>query len=92
MAGGAQAAPSKSPNEQIQIACFGVGGKGDSDSKNASWHGKIVAVCDADETILERSAKRFKTDAKFTDLRELLDKMGDKIDAVTVSTPVRDTR
>jgi predicted dehydrogenase len=87
VAGGAQAAPSKSPNDQIQVACFGVGGKGDSDSKNASRHGKIVAVCDADKTILERSAKRFKIDAKFTDFRELLDKMGDKIDAVTVSTP-----
>ena len=46
VAGGVQAAPSKSPNEQIQVACFGVGGKGDSDSKNASRHGKIVAVCD----------------------------------------------
>lgn len=87
VAGGVQAKESNSPNEQIQIACFGVGGKGDSDSKNASRHGKIVAVCDPDRTILERAARRYKTDHKFADFREALDKMGDKIDAVTVSTP-----
>lgn len=87
VAGGAAAAESTSPNEQIQVACFGVGGKGDSDSKNASRFGKIVAVCDADRMILDRAATRYKTEHKFTDFRELLDQMGDKVDAVTVSTP-----
>ena len=36
---------------------------------------------------LEMAAKRFKTDHMETDFRELLDKLGDRIDAVTVSTP-----
>jgi len=87
VAGGVEAKESTSPNEQIQVGCFGVGGKGDSDSKNASRHGKIVAVCDPDRTILDRAARRYKTNHKFADFREALDRMGDKIDAVTVSTP-----
>ena len=31
--------------------------------------------------------KAYKTEHNFTDYREMLDKMGDKIDAVTVSVP-----
>ena len=31
VAGGLQAAESKSPSEKLNIACIGVGGKGDSD-------------------------------------------------------------
>jgi predicted dehydrogenase len=87
VAGGLQGKESASPNEQIQVACFGVGGKGDSDTNNASRHGKIFAVCDVDRTILDRAAKAYETNHKFTDYRELLDKLGDQIDAVTVSTP-----
>ena len=32
-------------------------------------------------------AKAYKTDHKFTDYREMLDQLGDRIDAVTISTP-----
>jgi hypothetical protein len=87
VAGGVKAQPSNSPNEQIQIASFGVDGKGSSDSRNAARHGKMFAVCDADRTRLDLAAGRFGTDYKYTDFRELLDQLGDRIDAVTVSTP-----
>lgn len=87
VAGGLQAQPSDSPNEQIQVASFGIDGKGRSDSENASRHGKMYAVCDVDRTRLDLAAKAFKTDYKYTDFRELLDQLGDRIDAVTVSTP-----
>lgn len=87
LAGGVQAAESKSPNEKIQIACFGVGGKGQSDVQNASKFGKIYALCDVDSTTLDGQVSRYKTEHNFNDFRELLDKLGDKIDAVTVSTP-----
>lgn len=87
VAGGIAARASTSPNEQLQIASCGVNGKGRGDVKNASRFGKIFAVCDADRTFLDQSAKVYKTENKFTDYREMLDRLGDKIDVVTISTP-----
>lgn len=87
VAGGLQAKVSTSPNEQIQVGCVGVAGKGQSDTKNASREGKIFALCDVDSEYLNKAAKLYKTDNKFADFREMIDQMGDKIDAVTVSTP-----
>jgi len=87
VAGGAKAAESKSANEKIQFACIGVEGKGSSDSRDAGRHGDVVAICDVDSERLEKAASRFPNAKKFFDYREMLEKMGDKIDAVTVSTP-----
>ena len=53
VAGGVEAAESNSPNEQIQVGCIGVGGKGKSDVQNMSKFGKIYALCDVDSTVLE---------------------------------------
>jgi predicted dehydrogenase len=87
VAGGVAAQDSTSPNEQIQLGCIGVNGKGASDIKNMSEFGKIYALCDVDSTFLEGAAKRYKTEHNFSDFREMLDKLGDRIDAVTVSVP-----
>ena len=87
VAGGVEAADSKSPNEQIQVACIGVGGKGQSDVANMSKLGKIIALCDVDAAILAPQTKAYKTEHNFSDYREMLDKLGDRIDAVTVSIP-----
>ena len=85
--GSLQAAESKSPLEQIQVACVGVGGKGKSDVQNMSRHGKIFALCDVDSQFLKGMAKAYKTEHNFTDYREMLDQMGDRIDAVVISMP-----
>ncbi len=77
----------KSPNDRVQIACIGVGGKGDSDSANANKYGRIVAICDVDENILNAHAEKYPDAQKFTDYRKMLDKLDKEIDAVTVSTP-----
>jgi predicted dehydrogenase len=87
VAGGIAPRASASPNEQLQIASFGVNGKGKSDVENASRFGKIYALCDADRKFLELSSRLYKVDNSFTDYRELLDKLGDQIDVCTVSTP-----
>jgi hypothetical protein len=87
VAGGVAVAESKSPNEKINIACIGVGGKGDSDSDQAGHHGNIVAICDIDDNFLEKKAKRFPKAKKYNDFRRMLEEMGKHIDAVTVSTP-----
>ena len=80
---------STSPNEKLNFACVGVGGKGDSDSNHVSKHGNIAAICDIDDKTLAKKASSpaFANAKKFNDFRELFDKMGDKIDAVTVSIP-----
>jgi predicted dehydrogenase len=80
-------AQSKSPNERVNIACIGVGGKGDSDSNDAGRLGNVVAICDVDENTLAKAAQRFPLAKKYTDYRKMLDEMGKSIDAVTVSTP-----
>lgn len=75
-------------NERINIACIGVGGKGDSDSSDAArCGGNIVAICDVDRNTLAKKANQFPQAKQYTDYRKLLDEMGGSIDAVTVSTP-----
>ena len=85
--GGLSLKPSLSANEEIRFGCIGVGGKGSSDSTDAGKHGKVVAMCDIDEEILGRKQSEFGDAKTYFDFRKMLDEMGDKIDAVTVSTP-----
>jgi predicted dehydrogenase len=87
VAGGLTLAASKSANEKLNIACIGVGGKGDSDTDQAGEHGNIVALCDIDDHHLEAKAKKFPQAKKYYDFRKMFDEMGKNIDAVTVSTP-----
>src|SRR5205823_121590 len=81
-------------NEKINIACIGVGGKGDSDSTGAfTAGGNIVALCDVDSGTLNKKDKQFKDraakenrtyDAKhYSDWRKMFDEIGKSIDAVT---------
>jgi hypothetical protein len=79
-------------NDRINVACIGVGGKGDSDSSDASsCGGNIVAICDVDDGNLDKKASQFANKfpdlKKYKDYRKMLDEMGKSIDAVTVSTP-----
>jgi predicted dehydrogenase len=80
-------AQSKSPNEKVSIAWIGVGGQGSGDVDDAGECGHISAICDVDEERLADKGEKFMDAERFTDYRELFDKMGDKIDAVGVSTP-----
>jgi predicted dehydrogenase len=79
----------RSANEQLNVASFGVGGKGASDSSHAATFGNVVAICDVDRNTLENKGKSkgFEEAEKYTDYRELLAKYGKKIDIATVSTP-----
>jgi hypothetical protein len=79
-------------NDRINLACIGCGNKGDTDSKNAAKGGaNIVALCDVDETTLNKKnsefAEKFSDLKLFRDYRQLLDKMDKDIDAVTISIP-----
>ena len=81
----ADAVASTSPSEKVNIACIGVGGKGDSD--HAGKFGNLVAICDIDDRYLDKKAAKFPAARKYTDFRKMLDEMGKSIDAVVVSTP-----
>jgi predicted dehydrogenase len=77
---------STSPNERLNIACIGVGGKGSSDADQAANHGNIVALCDVDDNPLNGKSEKFSQAKKFNDYRKMLQEMDKQIDAVTVST------
>ncbi len=75
-------------NDRINVACIGVGGKGDSDSSDAKrCGGNVIALCDVDKGTLAKKARQFPDAKQYQDYRKLLDEMGKDIDAVTVSTP-----
>ena len=77
-----------SPNEKMNVAGIGVGGKGTSDIHNCRKE-NIVALCDADWKRAGESFYKFREQKPkhFKDYRVMLDEMGDKIDACTISTP-----
>jgi predicted dehydrogenase len=87
-AGGVSAEDKKerSSAERLNIACIGVGGKGSSDTDHAGMIGDVVGLCDIDDNQLDNKAEKFPKAKKFNDFREMLEKMGKDIDAVTIST------
>ncbi len=74
-------------DKKLRFACIGVGGKGESDSRDASRHGDIVAICDIDAQRLDKAGERYTDAKKYYDFRTMLEEMAGEIDAVTVSTP-----
>ena len=83
-------------NEKITLAGIGTSGKGASDISNSAEAGfEITHLCDIVNTDKYPNAgggwvktRKNYPDAKFfEDWREMLESEGDKIDAVTVSTP-----
>ncbi len=87
VAGGLTRTFSRSPNEKLNIAGIGVGGKGSSDIDQAGKLGNVVALCDIDDKTLDKKAEKFPNAKKYNDFRKMFDEMGKSIDAVTVSTP-----
>ncbi len=77
------------PSDTLYIAGIGVGGKGKSDlaAMAKSPNVKIAYLCDVDDRMAVDSRDSFPEAPYFKDFREMLDKEGKNIDAVTVSTP-----
>jgi hypothetical protein len=76
----------KSPNEKLNIAGIGVGGKGRSDLAGCHTE-NIVALCDVDDERAAPTYQRYPKAARYKDFRQMLDKEGNNIDAVTISSP-----
>lgn len=77
------------PSDKLNIAGIGAGGKGASDMAEFVKGGKanIVAMCDVDTAQAAASMKKFPQAKFYADFREMLEKEGKNIDAVSVSTP-----
>ncbi|MDQ1469989.1 MAG: hypothetical protein QOJ99_1469 [Bryobacterales bacterium] len=81
-----KAAGYKSPNEKLNIASIGAGGKAASDIDGCS-HENIVALCDVDDKSAARKFKEYEKAPKYKDYRKMLDAQGKDIDAVIVTIP-----
>ena len=77
----------QSPNEKLNVAVIGCGGRGAANLNAVAATENIVAMCDVDERRAGASFKKFPNAKKYHDYRKLLDEMDRRIDAVVVSTP-----
>jgi len=76
----------KSPNEKLNIASIGSGGKATSDIAGCSAE-NIVALCDVDDKSAEKTFQKYDKAPKYKDYRRMLDKEEKNIDAVIVTIP-----
>ncbi len=78
-----------SPNGKLRHAAFGASGMSHTDYMAMSTHPmwELAAVCDVDTRNFDRVRKDFPNVRCYQDWREMLEKEGDKIDSVNVSTP-----
>ena len=75
----------QSPNEKLNIASIGVGGKGFSDVVTCDTE-NIVALCDVDWRNAAGAFRKYSKAKQYKDFRKMLDECK-TIDAVTISTP-----
>lgn len=74
------------PNETLNIAIVGAGGRG-ANNLDAMLEENVVALCDIDEQRLGEATRKAPKAKTFVDFRKMLDEMHQGIDAVVVSTP-----
>src|SRR5688572_10147666 len=86
IAGQSRAARAQLPNEKLNLALIGVGGRG-SDNLKAVAKQNIVALCDVDTKTAGKSFENFPQAKKYADFRKLFDDVEKQIDAVVISTP-----
>lgn len=79
------------PSDKVNLACVGIGNRGGAITKELYDTGlaNIVAFCDVDMGAphTQRILKQFPDVPRFQDFREMFDKMGNQIEAVSVGTP-----
>ncbi|MCC6698782.1 MAG: Gfo/Idh/MocA family oxidoreductase [Candidatus Hydrogenedentes bacterium] len=82
----AEVVPGKvSPNEKLNVAAIGSGGKGLGDIM-ACKDENVVALCDVDWKRAEEATFRLPNAKRYNDYRNMLEELKE-IDAVTISTP-----
>lgn len=76
----------QSPNNRLNVACIGVGGRGRA-AVDGMKEENLVAFCDVDDARAAPTYEAFPDVPRFRDYREMFDQLGRQIDAVTISTP-----
>lgn len=76
----------ESPNERLNVACVGVGGRGAANVSGVKSQ-NLVAFADVDEQRAEKSFQNHPKTRRFTDYRKMLDEVGKNLDAIVISTP-----
>ena len=73
----------------LHVAAIGVNGMGWADLSSVGSHAsvKFVGFCDIDAARFDKADAAFAGVPHFADYRQLLADLGDKVDAVIVSTP-----
>jgi predicted dehydrogenase len=72
--------------KKLNVAVIGVDRRGRANLDGVAGE-NIVALCDADETRLDKALQRFPKAKRFVDFRQMLDQMHGQIEGVVVSTP-----
>lgn len=75
--------------KELHVAAIGVNGMGWSDLSQIGTHAavKFVGFCDIDKGRFDKVDAAYPGVAHFADYRELFSQLGEKVDAVIVSTP-----
>ena len=84
--GAARAAARQSPNEKLNIAIIGPGGRGASNLQGVGGE-NIVAICDVDDRRAAGAFNQYPKAKRYRDFRKMLTDLDKQIDAVVVSTP-----
>lgn len=78
-------------NRKINLACIGIGNRGGEilNEFNKTGLANIVALCDIDMGAphTQKNMETFSSAKRFQDFREMLDKAGNEIEAVSVGVP-----
>jgi len=74
------------PNEKLNVACIGIGGRGESNVNGVAGE-NLVALCDCDDKRATAIHKKFPDVKRYKDFRKMFDELEKQIDAVVVSTP-----
>ena len=77
----------RSPNNKLNVACIGVGGRARSGAVQGTKDENLIAFCDVDEARAADTYTLFPDVPRFRDYRKLFDKHAKDIDAVAVTTP-----
>lgn len=75
----------KAFNEKLNLAAVGVGGRGAQNLRGCTSE-NIVALCDVDSRQGAPTFRKYDKAVQYTDFRKMLDKEGNNIDAVIIST------
>jgi predicted dehydrogenase len=82
---GGEAGPA--PSEKVNLGSIGVGGmQGFNDVRSVESE-NIYALCDVDETHLNKAAERYPKAKLYRDFREMLDKEQKNLNGVTITIP-----